>query len=378
MPCHNAMPYLPLAVESILQQSFKDFEFIVMNDASTDESAAYLDGLHDPRVRVIHGSEQWGPTRRFQQGNELAQGQVIARQDADDISMPDRLQRQMDWLSRRNALAMVATRSIYIDERGKGWVLTAAVTGASALRGQLLHGNPIVHGSVCMRRDALEHVGGYDMSCRVAQDFDLWVRLASAFDIECMPDVLYKYRQHKASITSQKRRMQLRVAAQARKRALNTFNGWEVPASSYALGRFWLAMFEMSEGRDDEARRWIAEMLDSDVNFDEIESLMLSRMVAYAVSDVASDAGTFRRNAQMDLAGMQFIDKVLGCLPKDQFLQLRRKAYPEYHINCAIRHYDNGERKQCVRHALQGWRAAPLHRRNLRLFKQMMRSMRGY
>jgi glycosyltransferase involved in cell wall biosynthesis len=375
MPCHNAMPYLRLAVDSILQQSFKDFELIVLNDASTDESAAYLDGLVDPRLRIIHGNEKWGPTRRFQQGNELAQGQIIARQDADDISMPDRLQKQIDWLSERNDVVMVAARSVYIDEKGKGRHISPQVTGASALRSRLLYGNPIIHGSVCMRREALEHVGGYDTSIRVAQDFDLWVRLASAFDIECMPDVLYKYRLHKASITSQKRKAQLAVMAQARKGALQTFKKWDVPATAFALGCFWLALYEVSEGGD--ARPWIAKMLEMNVDFDEIETAMLWQLVGYAVAEVSPDARLIGRNAAMDLAGLQFIDNVLACLPEKKFQRLRHEVYPEYHINCAVSHYKGGEGRQCMAHALQGWRAAPLHRRNLRLLKQIMRSMMG-
>src|ERR1044071_4428932 len=118
MAVHNGEYYLHEAMESILRQSFCDFEFIIVDDASTDRTRELIFSFNDPRVRLVENREKLGQTRSLNRGLELAHGEFVARQDADDISEPERLAKQAGFLETKRELALLGTWYKKIDARG--------------------------------------------------------------------------------------------------------------------------------------------------------------------------------------------------------------------------------------------------------------------
>ena len=108
MPVYNGLPYLPHAIESVLDQTFTDFEFLIINDASTDDSFACIRSYKDPRIRLVCNETNLGQTRTLNKGLELAQGPFIARLDQDDIAYPKRLAKQVAYLDANPEVALVA------------------------------------------------------------------------------------------------------------------------------------------------------------------------------------------------------------------------------------------------------------------------------
>ncbi len=191
----NAAHSVGESVTGILEQSFTDLECIVINDGSVDDTGRILDELakQDQRLKILH-QENRGLTQALITASGMAQGEFIARQDADDISIPDRLEKQVAALARDES-AVLATCWVE-DVTPEGIVcethrnLDHTVKLASGEDHHLI-GVP-AHGSVLMRRDALERVGGYRVPFYYAQDSDLWLRLSEIGNFVVVPEVLYQ------------------------------------------------------------------------------------------------------------------------------------------------------------------------------------------
>jgi glycosyltransferase involved in cell wall biosynthesis len=167
MPVHNAAPYLDEAVGSILNQTYRDFEFVILDDGSTDGSAEKLRDWanRDSRIRLHRQERNSGPAESSNLVVQHAGGSLIARMDADDVSYPDRLQQQIDLLNRRPDVGLVGTLCDVIDKDGHAvrsrdlWRLTRRSWFA-----------PFPHGSIMYRRDLFELAGGYRDQCVYWED----------------------------------------------------------------------------------------------------------------------------------------------------------------------------------------------------------------
>ncbi len=203
MPVFNGARYLASAIESILGQSFDDFEFLIVDDASTDESRALIRGYSDSRVRLVENSINIGQTNSLNRGLGLARGLYVARLDADDIALPQRLGRQVDYLARHPETALLASASCYIDADGRVWRQNPAIaTLHNAIAWQLIFNNCLPHSSIMMRRQAVVSSGGYNMDFKWAQDYELyshWIR--SGERLACLPEPLVQIRWHTQSMT---------------------------------------------------------------------------------------------------------------------------------------------------------------------------------
>ena len=195
MSVHNDRPYLPQAVDSILRQSLADFEFVVIDDASTDGSGDYLRDLADPRVRLHRNPHNLGLTRSLNLGLSLAAGRYVARMDADDVSMPDRLGRQAAFLDANPHVGIVGCARVLVDESGRTVAHAPAAENDLRIRWKCLLGNPFAHPAVMFRADLLDtHRLRYDETFRTAQDYDLWSRLLCVTRGHNLPDPLLHYR----------------------------------------------------------------------------------------------------------------------------------------------------------------------------------------
>jgi glycosyltransferase involved in cell wall biosynthesis len=200
----NGREFLSEAVESILVQTMPDFELLVIDDGSTDGSGELASAYRDPRIRVLRNDSNVGLTRSLNRGLELAQADLIARQDADDISYPDRLMRQVTFLEEHPSVALVGTQSSQVDVNGRrsrlrGWPKS---TGKLGIRWQLMFDNPFIHTSVMFRRSVVwEQLGGYQETFRTNQDFELWSRVAARHEVRNLPDMLVVLRMRPRSVS---------------------------------------------------------------------------------------------------------------------------------------------------------------------------------
>ena len=215
MSVYNAERYLEEAIDSILNQSFSDFEFVIINDGSTDRTSEILRDYTDPRVVIIDQANR-GVTQSLNKAMEMARGQYIARMDADDISLPQRFQMQVEFLENNLTVGLVGTSVIYIDEDGKTIMEGHLPTENTRIKEALLSQNPFCHGSVMFRRECIRKVGGYREGFKRAQDYDLWLRIAEYYEVANLIVPLYNLRITAGSISFSHKLEQDRYAALAR------------------------------------------------------------------------------------------------------------------------------------------------------------------
>ncbi|MDY0960146.1 glycosyltransferase [Sphingomonas sp. CFBP8993] len=194
---YNNAAYLALALDSMLAQSFTDFELLAVNDGSSDASPAILDryAASDPRVRVIHQSNQ-GLIPSLNRIIAEARAPYIARMDGDDIAHPDRFAQQIAFLEAHPDHGVLGTRVFGITETGdlrRDWTIDHPIT-PDAVIAALEDGPLLCHPSVMMRRDLVRAVGGYRAAYRHCEDYDLWLRLAERTHMANLPDRLLYYR----------------------------------------------------------------------------------------------------------------------------------------------------------------------------------------
>lgn len=219
MAVYNAEPYLSQALDSIFAQTFTDFELIVVNDASTDSSPAILDSHRDPRLVVVTNPQNVGLTGSLNKGLKLAKGELIARHDADDISHADRFRQQVERLMAQPALGALGTSYQIIDRQGHILETVCPPATNTEIQGLLPQRNLFCHGSVMLRRNYLEEVGAYRAAFPVAQDYDLWLRLAEHCELANLSALLYQFRFHRNTVSREKYDLQLAYDRLARELA---------------------------------------------------------------------------------------------------------------------------------------------------------------
>jgi len=218
MSVFNGERFLREAVESILGQTFRDFEFIVVEDGSTDRTASILDSYQksDPRIRVYHQENQ-GLIESLNRGCLLAQGKYIARMDADDVALEDRLTRQVDFMEKHPHIAVLGGAVEWIDANGKSLGIQHTPVTDCEIKSELLRRNVFWHSTVLMLKEAFVSAGGYRGAVVDAEDYDLWLRIAEHFPVANLEAVVLKYRIHPLQVSMRKRRQQTlsKLAVQA-------------------------------------------------------------------------------------------------------------------------------------------------------------------
>lgn len=193
---------LPLSLDTILKQSFSDFELIAINNGSTDGTREFLDQITDPRVRVFHQDDK-GLAAALNRGISLARGRYIARQDHDDLADASRLAKQVAFLDANPDYALVGTRAeIWVGDKPSGRFHDHP-TEDDILKFDLLFDNPFVHSSVMMRKSALDHVGVYttDPARQPPEDYELWSRISRHYRVANLPERLTVYREISSSMS---------------------------------------------------------------------------------------------------------------------------------------------------------------------------------
>jgi hypothetical protein len=204
LPARNAERFVGEAVDSILNQRFDDFELIVVDDGSVDGTRRIVESYRDGRIRIIGNPQPLGLTQSLNRALAVASGEFIARQDADDISEPERLAEQVAHLQQHQDVVLIGSWFTAIDASGAVIRHTRLPVDDVDVRWAMFFYCPFVHGAVVWRRVAVrDAVGGYDERFAYAQDHDLWRRIASRFSVGNLPRFLVRYREHPQSMTSE-------------------------------------------------------------------------------------------------------------------------------------------------------------------------------
>jgi glycosyltransferase involved in cell wall biosynthesis len=215
MPAYNARRYVGEAIESVLAQTWRDFEFLIIDDGSTDDTPGILQryAAGDGRIRVLTRSNA-GVGAALNAGLAEARGELVARMDSDDVCLPERFARQVEFLRQEPECVLVGSRVLLIDPEGAPlFGMDDIPTGHEAIDEMLLQARwSIVHPAVMMRRDVVRRLGGYDNDLVPVEDHDLFLRLAEVGRLANLPDVLLRYRKHPMN--------SVRVLADRRVRAL--------------------------------------------------------------------------------------------------------------------------------------------------------------
>ncbi len=208
MAVYNGSTFLPQAINSILEQTFTDYEFLIINDASTDDSGRIIASYPDPRIKVIINRTNLGLTKSLNIGLKHAKGSFIARMDADDLSHPQRLAKQVALIENESVCGLVTCGMEVID--AKGTVTSVKKPGyiPEKIYSELQFRNCIPHSSVLFKKNLVLNLGGYNRKFRYAQDYALWMKLSPIAKVNSINEYLIKWRNTKTNISNLKKREQ--------------------------------------------------------------------------------------------------------------------------------------------------------------------------
>lgn len=226
MAVYNQAETLNPAVKSILEQSFSDFILVIVDDHSTDETSELLRQWRqkDKRIKVITNSRHLGLAKSLNLGLKQVKTKLIARMDADDVALPERLKRQRDYLLSHPKIGLLGTAVRLIDEAGKPLRVKQLPASPEKIRRQILSGCPFIHSTWMLPRSVLLEFGGYNEAFPYAQDFELALRIASRFPTANLLDPLLDYRVNSGEAISLKHlKQQELLALRARWLALTKY-----------------------------------------------------------------------------------------------------------------------------------------------------------
>lgn len=224
MATYNAMPYLPAAVESILKQEMTDFEFVIVDDGSTDDSATYLDSLDDPRINLIR-QENAGLSASLNTGLAACRAPYIARMDADDSCTTDRLGKQADYLDAHPEIGCLGSQTAPFGDVSVGKNLKLPMTHEELCLALEEGRHAFVHPSVMMRAEPIREIGGYWPMRVVAEDYDMFIRLSEVTRFATIDQVLYHMRFHMDSLNGSGMKRMRRAVDYARDRNVRRRQG---------------------------------------------------------------------------------------------------------------------------------------------------------
>jgi glycosyltransferase involved in cell wall biosynthesis len=217
MAVYNGTEFLSEAIESVLGQTFTDFEFIIIDDGSTDGTSDIVDryASADPRLRVYR-QEHARLAAALNRGIKLARGKYIARMDADDVAYPHRFERQVQFFDKRQDLAVLGGAFELVGSHGQRGVIVRLPEDDAAIKSKLSSANCLAHPTVMVRKDILTEMGGYRGQFVHAEDYDLWLRIAERHVLANLAEPILRYRFHRNQVSFQDARQQAFSALGAR------------------------------------------------------------------------------------------------------------------------------------------------------------------
>lgn len=328
MPVYNSAAFLREAIDSMLRQTFKDFELLVMDNASTDESGALVRAYADPRIRYVQNERNLGLPASLNRGLRLARGEFIARMDADDRSRPDRLALQVRYLDEHPEVGICGGQ-ILKHMNGRTYRVRYPRTHEE-IRATALFFSPFAHPTVMWRRKlAQEHDWFYDETMRGYEDHDLWSRMVEGTRSANLPDILLDYRCHaeqlsgrySADLLGLRLKVFRRVVGRLLPGVSDADLNWHVRITSYSE--------PFDAGALDRAEQWMARLLQANAALGLYQEFMIRRVFRQRWIMICGQAAylgmpAFRIYQRSVLAGGWRLDretfKLLGkCLLKKRY-----------------------------------------------------------
>lgn len=200
MPVYNADRFLKEAIDSIIEQSYSDWELIIINDGSIDKSEQIALSYTDDRIKYFVNEKNLGLIDTLNKGIDICQGEYVARMDADDISTSDRLEKQVEFLDKHPECAICGCQATVIDNNGQPIGQIINLYDNEYLQINLLFSVPFIHPGVTMRKTVLKE-NRYNENYKHAEDYDLWCNIAQNYKVNNLSDFLLKYRWHNTNVS---------------------------------------------------------------------------------------------------------------------------------------------------------------------------------
>ncbi len=300
---YNGQAYLRETIDSILAQTMPNFEYVIVNDASTDATAQILASYTDPRLHVITNPHNRGPAYSRNRGLQAARAALVAIIDGDDIAHPTRLAQQLAYMQSHPDVVLLGAAKRDIDANGQPLpppTFSTFVTSATANRWFVMFFCPFVHSAVMYRREPVVQLGGYDEAFPVAQDYDLWLRLAPAYRLENLPDVLVQYRHSGGSLSARSHRRFMPNLNHSRAAAIRAILAYpELPAQ-------WLSLFPQNYSgwaipRPAAALAMVQQMYTRfcELHPDAADNPEVQQIYAYLLSQIAHTGVCYDRQASL-------------------------------------------------------------------------------
>lgn len=198
MPVYNNYKFLDASIKSILNQTYKDFELIIINDGSTEPIEDILNSYKDSRIKIFKNKKNIGLTKCLNRCLDISSGEYIARQDSDDISKPTRFEEQLRLFIEE--IGLVTTYAYAVNEKGKRIPNPYLDKSSRVNSGDIMKGNYLVGPSAIYSREVFKKIGYYDDNIYISQDYNYWIRLLKFFKVKILPKELYIMRKHSNSV----------------------------------------------------------------------------------------------------------------------------------------------------------------------------------
>ena len=200
MTVYNGAEYLNASVQSIINQTFEDFEFLIINDCSTDDSIKIIKSFNDKRITIHNNEKNLGQTKSLNIGLKLVKGKYVARMDADDMAFPLWLEKLLKFFEKHQEYAAIGSQAIVIDSTGKRKKTRTVPGSYHEIFFRIFFDSPMNHVSVLLNKELILRNGGYDEEFKITQDYELWSSLIrNNYSITNIPDTLVSYRVHENS-----------------------------------------------------------------------------------------------------------------------------------------------------------------------------------
>lgn len=225
MAVRNGMPYIREAVNSVLRQTCRDFEFLILDDGSDDGTFKTLKEFKDSRIKIFYHPKSLGLTVSLNELLKKSKGKYIARMDADDVSRPKRLEKQMEFLEKNPKVVLCGTWVNLIDEKGKKIGGRKYPVSYREIKRAVMRYNPLVHPTWMVRKAVLDKVGFYDeVLDGVGGDYDLLLRIAGKYQVVNLPEILLDYRLNTKGVSFIGLKKLEAMALRARLKAIVKYN----------------------------------------------------------------------------------------------------------------------------------------------------------
>lgn len=372
MSVYNDQRFLGAAIDSVLGQTYQDFEFVIVNDGSTDDTAAILHSYRDPRLVLLENDFNLGLTRSLNRGLAVARGEYIARQDSNDLSAPERLALQVDFLDHRPEVGLLSNAYAFIAIDGHEIGRVQLPTDDGVIRQRIEQENVFCGASTMFRRRCVEVVGPFRPQFRLAQDYDQWLRIVEHFEVGNLPQVLYHVRFVPDSLSLGQVKRQLsfdrlaRESAAARRRGDCDVIPFDpdkpvdppIPEPERCAARYLnLTPVLFLASDEDNARRCIVEAISA-------QSELLAEPQAFA-NWLQAQANVIYRSTGSFQDGVRFIAMVCDVWPVERKQSMsQRKVEAQFCIDAAFAANRRGDSAQARAAALTGIARNPQWLRN--------------